>query len=473
MSESIGITDEVVEKEFYRSTEKFHVIATWVGILLNLVWFIGDYFVLPGYWIPFLIFRACVSGLTVALLLTKKITGFSIYTVIFVLVLGISVQNAYMWSVMDLAHLQKHTFAYMALFIGVGMLVLWDIWYSIIVLVATVISNVIFFRIYSPLSPEEFLINGGLLILTVAVFCIFLIRTRYNLTRSEIRSRLELAQSKHIIEEERNVIKAKNREITDSINYARRIQLGILPTNEEMKNVLGDHFVLYQPKDIVSGDFYWCASTTTSDTKSKISVLAVSDCTGHGVPGAFMSMLGKTLLHQTLKNPDINSPADVLNFLNRELSKNLRSHESNFVIRDGMDIAFVAINFETRKIYYSGTNNPCWIVRGQEFIELKGDKHAISASGDTNSISFSNQSYDLLKGDCIYLFTDGYADQFGGPRTVSGGKKFKYKQMKSLVLEIHDLPMQKQKETFELTIKNWMGNLEQVDDILVIGIRMN
>jgi len=230
MAEVISIPNEVVEKEFYRSTEKFHVIATWVGVVLNLVWFVGDYFVLPAYWIPFLIFRAVVSGITVLLVLTKKMTGFSIYTIIFVLVFGIAIQNAYMWSVMDLAHLQKHTFAYMALFIGVGMLVLWDIWYSIIVVAATIISNIIFYKIFSPLTVDAFLINGGLLILTVAIFCIFLIRTRYNLTVSEIRSRLELEQSKHIIEEERNVIPKKNREITDSLNYASLNQKAFFTT---------------------------------------------------------------------------------------------------------------------------------------------------------------------------------------------------------------------------------------------------
>ena len=198
---AINIPDKEVKDAFYKSTERFHIIACWVGIVLNLIWFISDYFVVPDYWLPFLIFRITISGITVFALILKQRLKISIYFCVFVLVLGISIQNAYMWSVMDLAHLQKHTFAYIALFIGVGMLVLWDIKLSIIILIATIISNIIFYKINSTLTIDEFLINGGLLTLSVAVFCVFLIRTRCRYILNEIRIRLELVKSKEIIEE--------------------------------------------------------------------------------------------------------------------------------------------------------------------------------------------------------------------------------------------------------------------------------
>ena len=181
------VIENQVKEEFYKSTEKAHIIACWVGIALNLVWFIGDYLSIKEYWIPFLIFRIAVSAISVIALVSKNFLKISIYTCMFILVLGISVQNAYMWSVMDIPHLQKHAFAYMVLFIGVGMLVLWEMKLSIILLIITIVSNVFFYVLNSPLTVDEFITNGGLLVLTVVIFCVFLIRNRYRLTYKEIK----------------------------------------------------------------------------------------------------------------------------------------------------------------------------------------------------------------------------------------------------------------------------------------------
>ena len=459
MSEVISIPNEVVEKEFYRSTEKFHVIAAWVGVVLNLVWFVGDYFVLPDHWIPFLIFRACVSGATVLLLITKKLTGFSIYTICFVLVLGIAIQNAYMWSVMDLAHLQKHTFAYMALFIGVGMLILWDIWYSIIIVAATIISNVIFYKINSPLTVDEFLINGGLLILTVAIFCIFLIRTRYNLTVSEIRSRLELEQSKHIIEEERNVIQKKNREITDSLNYASRIQKAVIPAESEFTKAFPESFVLFKPRDIVSGDFYWI-----SEIDNKV-YYATADCTGHGVPGGFVTMLGLSFLEEIFLILKITKPDEAMNILREKIINSSKTSVENS--QDGMDITICCIDKKTNKLTYAAANNSFFVLRNNEIIELKADKQPCGLFFAAKPFTYNE--FQLNKGDCVYTFTDGYADQFGGPN----GKKFLYKQFEETLLKNHTKNFTLQKQILENEIDKWRGKEEQVDDILVIGIKIN
>jgi phosphoserine phosphatase RsbU/P len=459
----VSIHPDLVKAEFDRSTEKFHVIACWVGIVLNLLWFASDYFILPAYWIPFLIFRACVSGITFLLLVTKKITGFSIYTVIFVLVLGISVQNAYMWSVMDLAHLQKHTLAYIALFIGVGMLVLWEVWYSVILVVVTIISNIVFYKLFSPLTVDEFLTSGGLLTLTVAIFCIFLIRTRNRMTMNEIKMRLELEKSKDIIEEERNIVARKNQEITDSINYASRIQKAVFPSETDFTKHFTDCFVLFKPKDIVSGDFYWICE------KNEKIFYVTADCTGHGVPGGFVTMLGLSFLEEIVHAQNVTQPAQILNVLREKIINSSKaSHEES---QDGMDVVVCSIDRKNRVLDYACANNSFFVLRNGDIIELKADKQPCGLFFLAKP--FTPHTFKLEKGDYVYTFTDGYADQFGGPLTRSGGKKFRYKQFEELLMNNYTRPGWQQRQILDDSIERWKGNFEQVDDILVIGVRID
>jgi serine phosphatase RsbU (regulator of sigma subunit) len=256
-------------------------------------------------------------------------------------------------------------------------------------------------------------------------------------------------------------------DIKDSINYASRIQQAILPGHEELKNICKDYFVFYRPKDIVSGDFYWCANATTTYTKRRIGIVAAVDCTGHGVPGAFMSMLANTLLNQTIKDPNIHSPADVLDFLNHELPENLKSYKDGVVIRDGMDIALCTIDFESRELAFAGANNSCLITRGDKLIELKADKQAISASHDKEQKPFTNQRLILQKGDIVYLYTDGYADQFGGPDK----KKFMRKNLKKLLISIQHKSLLEQHKIIKQKFEEWKGKLDQIDDVLVMGIK--
>jgi PAS domain S-box-containing protein len=299
----------------------------------------------------------------------------------------------------------------------------------------------------------------------------------------DIRERLLMELE---IREQQEIIQEKNKDITDSINYARRIQTAILPSEKEMAGHLDNYFVLYKPKDIVSGDFYWFAPVTTTiegaDKQRQVALIAAVDCTGHGVPGAFMSLVGSTLLNQTISSPLINCPADALNYLNRELKKTLRHNVDDSSIRDGMDMTFCAIDLAAMKLEFSGANNPIYIFRRQDgdhthhdLIELKGDKQPIGSDSDETKKPFSNQYLDLKKGDTIYLFTDGYADQFGGAK----GKKFKYSQFKDALLAIQEKSMKDQKVMMDNTIEEWMAFLkpngdmhEQVDDILIIGIRV-
>ncbi len=466
--EEINIPESIIKQEFDHTTEKLHVAACWIGIVLNLVWFLGDYLSIPEYWIPFLNFRICVSAISFILLILKKQLKLSIYNCLFVLVLGISVQNAYMWSVMDIPHLQKHAFAYMVLFIGVGMLVLWEIKLSFILVAVTIISNVAFYQLNSHLTVDEFITNGGLLVLTVLIFMVFLIRSRYRLTYKEIRSRLELEKSKTRIE-------YQNEEIKSSIRYAKRIQDSLLPPNEIMDELFHkNYFVYYKPKDIVSGDFYWAAPVKTSEEIPRhFSLAAVVDCTGHGVPGAFMSIVGSNFLNQSLTEYGVNNTAEALDFLNQKIISTLnQSSNTETKVRDGMDLALIAIDYAAQKLYYAGANNAIYIYRkqrakGSEIIVLKATKQAIGSIND-NVKNYNLNVVDLQKDDTIYLFSDGYADQFGDVEN----KKLNYKRFKAILTEAFDMPIHQQRAHIQSRFETWLGNTEQTDDVCVMGIRI-
>lgn len=469
--EDLTIPESLIKEEFTKATEKPHIIACWVGIILNLGWFASDYIVLPEYWIPFLAFRFTVSFTTFLAVILRHKLGISIFTCTFIIVLGISVQNAYMWSVMDISHLQKHAFAYIAMFIGVGMLVLWEFWLSIILMLVTIVSNIFFYVLNSKLSIEEFMVNGGMLTFTVAIFCMFMIRNRYRLTYKELVSRLELEKSKQLIEQQKEEVDEKNQEIISSLRYAKRLQEALLPPKNLLESFFKDnYFILYQPRDIVSGDFYWARKikTTPREGKSKdFLLIAVADCTGHGVPGAFMSLLGSNFLHQSATEKDVNTPAQALDFLNQKIITTLNHGYGEEKIRDGMDISFIAIDTETKQLAYSGANNPAYVLRNKTLETLKATKQAIGNMND-EVIPFDNVTTQLHDGDCVYLFTDGYADQFGGPK----GKKLMRKQFEEVLIANSDKTMREQKLALENTYNNWKGSLDQVDDVCVIGIRV-
>lgn len=285
-------------------------------------------------------------------------------------------------------------------------------------------------------------------------------------------SKLLRIYSSDITERKRTeqIIREKNKDITDSINYAKRIQQSMLPKDHDLNEILEDHFVLFLPKDIVSGDFYWSNVVTSrknETTTERLALVAACDCTGHGVPGALMSIVGTTLLNQTVRNPDINSPAEALTFLNQELPKNLKGSAGD-EIKDGMDMTMVAFSRDKMRLYFAGAMNPIYIVSDGRLTEIKGDKQPVSSSTSLEKKPFTHHKFDLKKGDLVYLFTDGYADQFGGPK----GKKFKYKPFQELLLSIASLTMEQQRAALERSFLDWKGGLEQVDDVLVIGIRL-
>jgi serine phosphatase RsbU (regulator of sigma subunit) len=308
---------------------------------------------------------------------------------------------------------------------------------------------------YNPLSDEDVLGHA-------------LVKMRDELAESErileqkvIERTAEVVRQNEEINHQREKLEELYKDVTDSIRYAKRLQDSILPTEHYIEKSIPQSFVLFKPKDIVSGDFYWF-----SETEDKILFSAV-DCTGHGVPGAFMSLIGANALNQIVQSK-IDQPSIILDELNRLSSEALnKSDEGRDKVRDGMDLALCSINRDFTKLEYAGANNPLYIVRGEEIQDIKADKFAI-ASFEHGEMNYTNHEIDLQKGDVIYLFSDGYADQFGGVK----GKKFMYKQFRDLLLSIKDESMAKQKEILNDKIEQWKGSFEQVDDILVIGIRI-
>jgi len=262
-----------------------------------------------------------------------------------------------------------------------------------------------------------------------------------------------------------SIISEKNKDITDSINYAVRIQNALLPGKKKFLTLLPDSFLLFRPRDIVSGDFYFVESIRMNDGVI-LTGFAVGDCTGHGVPGAFMSMIATSFLKQSLSEKSVNSPADALEFLSTKLSLMLHQHSEYGEIRDGLDLAFCVLNNSTNELYFSGAHRPLVVVRGGVMEEIRGTNRAVGYS--VNNEPFVNHIVQLSKGDCIYLFSDGYADQFGGPQ----GKKFKHTRLKELLLANTAMPIQDQKKKLEEAFDQWKGNLEQLDDVCVVGIRV-
>lgn len=306
------------------------------------------------------------------------------------------------------------------------------------------------------------LIIGCLFVLLLAVVL-------YNRNQVKQKANVALAEKNKNIEEQKEKIQLqhgqlehKNKEITDSIKYAKHLQLAILPPDSQVKKLLPESFILYKPKDIVSGDFYWIEEWGTQ------TLVAAADCTGHGVPGAFMSIVGNNLLQQAVFNFGLSKPFLILNNVNKSISRMLHQSEETSTVKDGMDIALISIDKENNKLEYAGAFNPLWIVRNNKLIEIKADKHPVGEFLGEELKPFTQNEFVTQKGDVLYIFTDGYADQFGGPK----GKKFKYKQFQELLLANYNKPMDEQKIILEKTIISWQGNLEQIDDILVIGIRI-
>ncbi|MBN1185136.1 MAG: SpoIIE family protein phosphatase, partial [Bacteroidales bacterium] len=271
----------------------------------------------------------------------------------------------------------------------------------------------------------------------------------------------------------------QKKEITDSINYAQKIQSAVLPPAELLNEILPEHFILYKPRDIVSGDFYWIKKI-----KNYLIVAAV-DCTGHGVPGAFMSILSLTLLNEQVSKSKFDHAGELLDRLRKKVKEALKQKGREMEQKKGMDMALAIINNDNLELQFAGAYNPLYIIRkknshdneysdliameSEEYhlLEIKADRQPIGIYSDEKN--FTTNYFQVLKNDTLYIFSDGFVDQLGGPR----GKKFLSRKFKETLLHIQDKSMEMQKAILNKTLEDWQGNLEQIDDILVFGIRWN
>jgi serine phosphatase RsbU (regulator of sigma subunit) len=272
----------------------------------------------------------------------------------------------------------------------------------------------------------------------------------------------EIYRLRHIeLKEAYDIIEEKNNDITSSINYARRIQHAILPKPSEISGLNEKIFMLYLPKDIISGDFYWFSRV------GKKLIVTAGDCTGHGVPGALMSMLGISFLEEIVNNRMITESGLILNELRKEVQRALHQKGIRDEAKDGMDVSLCVIDKTKNMIQYSGANNNLYLMRNGELIEFHADRMPIGIY-DIVDRDFTSHNIPSLPGDAIYMFSDGYADQFGGPNH----KKFKYTTLKTLLIGIHKLPLAEQKQILEKQFFDWKGNSEQIDDVLILGMKI-
>jgi len=297
---------------------------------------------------------------------------------------------------------------------------------------------------------QKYISYGGLSI--VLLFGLFILN-RFRVTR---RQRNTIVEQKAKVDLAYDELEEKNKEILDSIIYAKRIQQAILPPKKHVKRCLPNSFILYKPKDIVAGDFYWL------EEKDGLILFAAADCTGHGVPGAMVSVICNNGLNRAVREHGITDPGSILDKAREIVLEEFEKSDED--VTDGMDIALCSL--EGKKVKYAGANNPLWLIRNGEIIELKGDKQPIGKYDHQEP--FTTYDMDLLEGDSIYIFSDGYSDQFGGEK----GKKLKTVNFKRLLLSMQSEPMEKQGDMLDKAFEEWRGDLEQIDDVCVIGVRI-
>lgn len=308
----------------------------------------------------------------------------------------------------------------------------------------------------SAISPSRFLIPG--IIVIVLVYLLVRLQTRMLIKTRRLLKEKE--QALDLIASQKIELEIRDKNLTDSLNYALRIQEALLPSEEYFRKHFKESFIFFKPKDIVSGDFYWIGE------KGDKLFIGAADCTGHGVPGALMSIIGMEIIEKAINEANIEIPSRILAVLDKGLEKTFsRQKNIGTIIRDGMDIGLCVIDKKKRKLFYSGAFFPLYLIRNNNLIEIKGDKIIIGMNHE--GLCYTDHEVDLIEGDIIYIFSDGYADQFGGIED----KKFMYRRFRYVLMTIHQFHVNDQKTILEDNIKTWMGKGTQIDDMMVIGFK--
>jgi serine phosphatase RsbU (regulator of sigma subunit) len=289
-----------------------------------------------------------------------------------------------------------------------------------------------------------------------------LVYTIYQIVSTRGAAERQIRLQKKLLEAGNRELESKNEDILSSINYAKRIQQAILPNEDHVQRRIPLSFILYRPRDIVSGDFYWF-----NDLDNDSYIIVAADCTGHGVPGAFMTVIGSNLLTQIITENKTTAPAKIMSELDKHITATLKQEKQHYqIIQDGMDLSLLKVNKKQKEFIYTSAKRPAIFIRNREIREFKGSKNTLGGLRSEEK-HFDEIRINYEEGDMIYLFTDGYIDQFGG----NDNKKFMIKRLRELLIQIHQLPVAEQKQKLEAAIMKWIGRNEQTDDILIMGIR--
>ncbi|MEQ8358126.1 MAG: SpoIIE family protein phosphatase [Cytophagales bacterium] len=452
------------QEELDNTAKRYHIIGAWIAIIFDPIFAFTDFLNIPGHFTELLSIRLSVSFLTIITYFFYKKYNFQSYWLVLVPFMLISFQNAYTFMLIDEASIMGHSLNYIALFIGGGMFILWPLPFSIGVVAASVLMTYLFFNLNPNVDGDVFWVGGGLLKLVVEFFMIVLIYSRYRLTKKEIIARLALEKSKDLLSAQKSIIQKKNDQLVDSLQYAKRIQEALLGDQKRIKAWFDGGFILFEPKDIVSGDFYWLYKHPERD----IRILMAGDCTGHGVPAALMTVLGNSILTDLVEHKGIYLPDQILKELDNTLLGFLKKHKDEFGnVNDGMDISI--LTFMDQKIYFSAAKNPLVIINGENIEQIKGSKYAIGGFGTEEVVKeFDLHLIEHTEKNHYYLFSDGFQDQFGGPK----GKKYMTKRFRNTLMETCRKGINEQENDLDEIFKEWKGENPQTDDVLVIGVKI-
>ncbi len=453
-----------INEELESASEKYHIWGAWIAIFADPVFAVTDYINIPNDWKNLLTIRLTVSLITFLVLYFRKRFKIKSNTIIiFVPFVLISLQNAYTFSLISDEHILGHCLNYIALLIGAGMFVLWSWRLSMFTVSISAIATAIFVSMNPNISTNNFLLHGGLLLAVVSAFMILLIQTRYSLTIKEIIARLQVEQVNKELVVQKELVEDRNHQITSSIRYAQRIQHAILGNSNALSDYFEESFVLFQPKDILSGDFYWFFESKTENVK----IIVAADCTGHGVPGALTTVLGCAILNDLVVQKNIYSPELILQELDKAIIKSF-STERNLEtkISDGMDISI--LTFQENEVYFSAAKNPLYHIRDKEVFITKGSRASIGHNHLQKDKTFEKHKIDVEKGDKLYIFSDGYQDQIGQEEN----KKYYTKRYREYLVETSSVSLTEQAYLLSNDFNEWKKDLPQTDDVLVIGVEV-
>ena len=454
----ISPSPEELASELRKIARINHDLVIRVVTVLNILFSISDYFTAPAFWLHFLLVRITITLIFFLVYFFQDRLSMHPQWTLYIAYWGCIIENAYMYNVIDAITLQKFTFAFIATYVGAGMFAVWNYRLSIWAVVFSIVLNALLFSMLSPLTIEEYLANGAFLTLMVSIFSIVLIHSRVSNMIREIQYRLQLAQANE-------AIASQNKNIVDSITYAKRIQDAMLPDEANASWFNNKGFIFFKPKDIVSGDFFWFKPSQHNN--ENIYQLAVGDCTGHGVPGALMSILAISSLDEINASDAIQPPHLILNRLKTKITDSLKQRGEIGEQKDGLDLALIHLHTDSLQLEFAGAQLSAILIRAGEIMEIKGDRMPIGIHWGEQS-SFTLQQRDVQTGDWIYLFSDGFQDQIGGKEA----KKYLSKRFRNFLISIHAFSAIQQREAIENEFRSWKNEQDQTDDVLILGFKI-